>query len=528
MRTVDTLQEAIELAKSREESMTRCLHHDDGQASVHVTYGDTQPVLIKCHANCTVEEVMEAAGVTWAEILADRDGSDTLAGDEWTPAGPASHRYVYTDENGRPLFEVLRVPLPGGKKTFRQRRPDPTSQRGWAWNMEGVERVLYRLPEILAAKEAGTTIFLVEGEKDVETLRSKKLVATTSPMGAGKWQESYSETLAGATVVIIADADATGRAHARFVRESLIKHGCSVTIKEPMLGCKDVTDHINAGGTFEQLLETKPEGSDEKLSYGLDVLEVVKRVFRPATYIVPGVLAEGDRFLLTGFEGHGKSTLMRQFGICVAAGIHPWNFATMEPQKVLFADGENHPDQVLESWQELVGKAADMNRPIEPGMLTVLEEWDSEIDLTSEDGRQWMIERVHAYRPRLFCLGPLYNMSNRDLKDDETVRKIKSAISEARSICGTAFLMEHHAPHKGPGDKERSVRPYGSSTFLKFPEFGFGLKPIEGQVGWYEFQQTRMPRVRKRHFPPYMRWGNEDSQEFPWIPEEILPSETGE
>jgi len=527
-REVATVADAIDMAKNHHTACTtKCPAHSDDTASLSVGPGEDQPVIFKCHAGCTFEEIMAAADIGFDAIMAEQR-DETAAGDNvWTPAGNASHRYVYTDENGRPLFEVLRVPKPGGKKTFFQRRPDPTAPRGWAWNLEGVERVLYRLPEIVRAKAEGATIFVVEGEKDVETLRRHGAYATTAPMGGGtgKWLPSFTAALAGMKVIIIPDADATGRAHGRYVREELLKAGCSVSVKEPRLGCKDITDHINAGGTFDDLLEVRPEDSDPKISYGLDVLEVVKRIFRPATYIVPGVLAEGDRFLLTGFEGHGKSTLMREMAICIAAGIHPWNFASMDPQKVLFADGENHPDQVLDSWQELVGKAAEMGRPVEPGMLTVLEEWDSEIDLTSEDGRQWMIERVHAYRPRVFFLGPLYNMSNRDLKDDETVRKIKSAISEARAICGTAFVLEHHAPHKGPGDKERSVRPYGSSTFLKFPEFAFGLKPIKEHPGWYEFEPTRMPRVRKRHFPAYFRWGVEDSMEMPWMPEEIGPEE---
>ncbi len=525
---VDSLTTAIDMAKNHKTATTtKCPAHSDNMASLSVGPGEDQPVTMFCHAGCTFEEILKAADIGFDAVMAEHQDETLATGRVWTPAGDASHRYIYTDENGRPLFEVLRVPKPGGKKTFFQRHADPSAPHGWAWNMDGVERVLYRLPEVLRAKERGDTIFVVEGEKDVETLRKHGAVATTSPMGAGKWRSEYSEALAGAKVIIIPDGDATGRAHGRAVRKELMAVGCAVSIKEAKVGCKDITDHINAGGTFDDLLEVQPEASEPKISYGFDVLEIVKRVFRPATYVIPGMMAEGDRFLLTGFEGHGKSTLMRMIAICVAAGMHPWTLQDIPPQKVLFADGENHPDQVLESWQELVALAAFHGHEIQPGMLTVLEEWESELDLTSEDGRQWMIERVHAHRPRLFLLGPLYNMSARDLKDDETVRKIKSAISEARAICGTAFILEHHAPHKGPGDKERSVRPYGSSTFLKFPEFGYGLKPLDQKEfpGWYEFQETRKPRVRSRYFPPYLRFGTPGSDEFPWVAEELGPDE---
>jgi replicative DNA helicase len=114
-------------------------------------------------------------------------------------------------------------------------------------------------------------------------------------------------------------------------------------------------------------------------------------------------------------------------------------------------------------------------------------------------------------------IGPLYNLANKDLSDHAVVAEMKSAINEGRGISGTAFIMEHHAPHRGNGDKDRSVRPYGSSTFLKWPDFGYGLKPEEIE-GHYELQKTRFPRVRSRHFPGWVRWGRPNTLEWPWMP----------
>lgn len=530
MIVVDTLAEAIETAKTGSQCMTKCTSHDDGEASLHVSPGTSQPVIMKCHAGCETEDILREAGLDFSAILDERNddwkNNDTRAeAGTWTPRGDASHVYSYYDEHGTLMFQTLRTPLPGGKKTFSQRRPDSTKPNGWTWNLQGVRRVLYRLPELLVAKGEGQTIFVVEGEKDVESMRAKGYAATSSPMGAGKWDESYSDSLAGANVIIIADADATGRAHARQVRESLLEHGCTVAITEPMAGSKDITDQFEAGGTIDDLVETTPEVEEKRESYGVDVLEAVKRVFQPKSYVIPNVLARGDRLLLTGFEGHGKSTLMRQLAVQVAAGIHPWNGSKFDPQKVLFIDCENHPDQVLSSWQDMIGLAARHEAPMKPGQLTILEEWDNELDLTSGEGHDWMMERIHAYQPDLVCMGPLYNMSNRDLKDDETVRKIKKVVNEARGICGTAFIMEHHAPHKSPNDTTRSVRPYGSSTFLKWPDFGYGIKPME-QEGVYEWQKTRFPRVRTRDFPTHVRWGKPNSDEWPWVPAEEMEDGT--
>ena len=91
--------------------------------------------------------------------------------------------YDYTDEFGTLLFQVVRL----APKTFRQRRPD--GKGGWIWNLEGVTRVLYRLPDLMEALALERRVFVVEGEKDVESLARLGIVATCNPGGAGKWRD---------------------------------------------------------------------------------------------------------------------------------------------------------------------------------------------------------------------------------------------------------------------------------------------------------------------------------------------------
>jgi hypothetical protein len=88
-------------------------------------------------------------------------------------------------------------------KSFRQLRPDPDKPGKWLWNLDGITPVLYRLPQVLAAVKSGQTIYIVEGEKDADNLHALGLTATCNAMGAGKWRDSYSEALRGASVVII-------------------------------------------------------------------------------------------------------------------------------------------------------------------------------------------------------------------------------------------------------------------------------------------------------------------------------------
>ncbi len=134
--------------------------------------------------------------------------------------------YPYTDENGNLLFEVVRKE----PKDFRQRRPDGVG--GWIWSLKDVRRVLFRLPEIVEAVDAGRWIYLVEGEKDADNLARLGLDVTTSPGGAGNWQAAYSETLRGARVAILPDNDEPGRRHVDSVAAALATGTAEVRVVE--------------------------------------------------------------------------------------------------------------------------------------------------------------------------------------------------------------------------------------------------------------------------------------------------------
>jgi replicative DNA helicase len=118
-------------------------------------------------------------------------------------------------------------------------------------------------------------------------------------------------------------------------------------------------------------------------------------------------------------------------------------------------------------------------------------------------------------------MGPLTNLAGRDLRDDEPVRRLRNAVNAARTVCNSAFVMEHHAPLKGSMDKERALRPYGSSLFLKWPDYGFGIQPIQESATVFEWKKNRGPRVRSRMWPSHLREGTPNSMEFPWMEHEM-------
>jgi predicted nuclease with TOPRIM domain len=157
--------------------------------------------------------------------------------------------YQYCDERGVVLFEVLRLP---GKK-FSVRHPD--AKGGWIWNLDGVSRVPYRLNEVILVDK----VFLVEGEKDVETLRTLGIVATTNPTGANGWRQEFAESFRDKSVVIIPDRDKPGRKWVERIRNSLSGIASSIKVIElpgldPDSGA-DLTDWISDGHSKKELLD---------------------------------------------------------------------------------------------------------------------------------------------------------------------------------------------------------------------------------------------------------------------------------
>lgn len=84
-------------------------------------------------------------------------------------------QYIYTDEKGKPLYRQTRIQNEKEKSFYGEKFVNGQ----WIKGLKDVKRVLYNLPSIIKAVEKAQKIYFVEGEKDVETLKEKGLVATT-------------------------------------------------------------------------------------------------------------------------------------------------------------------------------------------------------------------------------------------------------------------------------------------------------------------------------------------------------------
>jgi putative DNA primase/helicase len=202
---------------------------------------------------------IDRKGVAWFCHNCGWGGPKPRKGDntDGNDLGPIKAIYNYTDEAGERLYQVLRFEPLNAPKTFRQRMgPDQKK-----WSIKGVRFIPFRLPELIKDLAAGRVVFIVEGEKDVNTLRLHGVPATCNPMGAGKWWAEFNEILRGADVVICGDNDQPGRDHVLLVAENL--RGVVRRLRVLDLAMfwpgieesSDITDWFAAGGTVERLWE---------------------------------------------------------------------------------------------------------------------------------------------------------------------------------------------------------------------------------------------------------------------------------
>jgi hypothetical protein len=222
----------------------------------------------------------------WLEregIMQGNGAADGANGAYQTTTGAIAATYDYTDGSGDPLFQVVRYTNP---KKFRQRRPD--GHGDWEWNVRGVQRVLYRLPDLIEAIAKDQPVFITEGEKDADNLSKFRFVATTNPGGANKWQPEFNETLRGADVVLLPHNDDAGRKHMQNVAaqlQGIARRVRVLDIAKHWPACPDkgdISDWLTDGGgtaeTLWTLVGTAPDwqpgddGDGEDARLGLEII----------------------------------------------------------------------------------------------------------------------------------------------------------------------------------------------------------------------------------------------------------------
>jgi len=234
----------------------RCPGHSDEHASLSIGQGDDGRALLRCHAGCTAEAIVAALGVTMRDLMpvasADVDTiratprKNRVPSTSSTPTRPARQRtfptahdavaelerqhgprsatWAYHNAAGDPVGVIVRWDRPGGTKDIR-----PVSRVPAGWVIGGMlkPRPLYNLPALAGAPR----VYITEGEKAADAVRSVGLTATTSPHGSQGAGAADWSPLAGKFCLILPDADDAGRQYADDVVRVLARLLPAPTVK---------------------------------------------------------------------------------------------------------------------------------------------------------------------------------------------------------------------------------------------------------------------------------------------------------
>ncbi len=447
----------------------KCPAHPDDKNSLHVAEAEDGRVLLHCHAGCRVEQIVHKAGRSMSDLFPRKDGA-TPRRSTFRPANETPEAvYDYVDETGGLLFQVVRFE----GKQFRQRRPShqepPASP--WIWNLEGVRKPLYRLPEVLTAVDLQRRgkfpqpIFVVEGEKDANALARLGLCATTNPGGAGKWTGAHTAQITGAAdVIIVPDKDKPGEDHASAVATALSERvGRVRLLRLPDLPEKgDLSDWIAAGGTVAALAALADQAqvysppSARFTSIALGTREFLDREYaKPKNLLGDGILCTGDFGILYGVPGGGKTYAALQLGRALVRR-EPWfgiQTGSGRPMRVGILELEVHSIRLQARLRAIAGDAGFderddalqiVSRPdlqggvnmLDAGDVAALAKWcrDERLDLLIVDA----LNRVHTV----------------DENQAAQMSGVLAAFDQLRFDTGTAILLLHHEPKTGSNGRE--------------------------------------------------------------------------
>jgi len=426
--------------------------------------------------------------------------------------------YDYLDGSGNLLFQVVRMEPKG----FRQRRPDGNG--GWKWDLNGTRRVLYHLPEVLKAQE----VLIVEGEKDVDTLKDLGLIATTSPMGAGKWLPEYGEALKDKNVILIPDNDNQGKEHMTQIGASL--NGVAKSIKWleltdlPSKG--DVSDFISRFQDKEEAFErlsimiesAEPYRPPEKKTLDDIILPVGEfcTLELPAkdTLLFPW-LKEQSISLIAGWRGTGKTWFALGLLDAISKGrsFGPWECKKSVP--TLFLDGEMPPQDIQERIDAL-SLGRDTQSPLYVYCDALANQWGlPRAQLANESWRSKMKQILLTHHVKLWVIDNLASLaSGLDENKKQDWDQVNQWLLELR-FAGISTIMLHHVG-KGGNQRGTSAREdnLDVSIILKHPH---DYTPEDGARFICHFSKARVSQKDLQAIGDYeFKLQEDDSGFYVW------------
>jgi 5S rRNA maturation endonuclease (ribonuclease M5) len=425
--------------------------------------------LLHCHGGCSTDDILASIGLQMRDLFAD-DGQ------------PVDQVYEYVDAYGGYMFEVVRTP----DKSFYQRRRSGLGE--FEFGRGGIDPVLYRLNEVQKANSEGRRIFIVEGEKDVETLRGLGFVATTNPGGANSWKDSlHSTPMRGGHAVVIADQDAAGDEWKNKVERSLRPICQSLVIlrlpNPQSIKGFDISDWVANGGDRDKLIslvqaesahathDARSQGSMMNMHHDMVPLWGFDDP-SPLPWLVEGIIPEGYVSILAADGGVGKSYIALYMAIQLALGQSVLGLRVRR-SRVLIVDVELDEDELKRrTLRVLRGIGVDVDDSRLPGQLFYHQPEGAITDVAVASKIEQLIE-LHDIG--FVLLDSLTVAMSADASSQHDVVDIMRRIKG----WGTVLAIDHVSNRMAEGNAA-FARPFGSTFKRNMARCVLSLAKVDG------------------------------------------------
>lgn len=398
-----------------------------------------------------IKDEMRARG-----LLPERESRNGNGG--WRRTGT----YIFRNEIGDELYRTHRLERPGKPKRYEVEHADGNG--GWAPKIGGARRVLYRLPELIAADPV-EPVYFVEGERKADKLASWGLTATAIAFGANGWRRDYAASLAGRTVVILPDNDEPGREFAKTVKAAVDAAGGTAQILElPDLAPKG--DIMDWPGTANELadLVAKALGGTVLPLRTLDLAELATIQPRAKSFAVEKIAPLGEVTLFTGKGSAGKSLLGQQLATCAAAGLRCLGLSVIRGPAIYLTCEDD--DEQLHWRQTQICKSLGVPMASLAGALHLVSlrgALDNAFGTFGSDGTlspapafHRLVAMIKATCAKIVILDNVAHLFTGNENDRGDVTQFVNLLNRAAGEMGPAMLLVGH-PNKGGDDYSGST-----------------------------------------------------------------------
>lgn len=331
-----------------------CPAHDDENPSLAVSEDQNGTILLHCFAGCNIDDICRSLGLQVSDLFISpqlkSESNKTI--------------YSYKDEEGTELYRKIRIePGVNGKiKSFYWERVGENGEV--IKSIKGCRKVLYHLPEVLQAILEKKTLYLVEGEKDVDRLLRDNLIATTSPESV-TWPDEFTNVLKEADIILLYDLDKAGIERKNLLCQNL--HGKVRRLRVldlPGLEFQeshgeDITDWLAKGHTISELLDIASKIPDYSIPIAkgkiraVNLGEFLDMKLPEREMLLSPFLPSQGLAMIYAKRGVGKTHVALGIAGAIARGGKFLKWQAPKAKKVLFIDGEMPGSALQERLQRM-------------------------------------------------------------------------------------------------------------------------------------------------------------------------------